>query len=476
MTEKHEVTSIFFLCGLIITILAAAFVFFLIKGREEEVKAESESFTESSRELKNPNRGFYKLYSFQITDEKQDYSKTIPAIYQEDTDTKLTLIQICLNSYREGSITQEGLANIEMLFDALEALDKQLIVRFTYDIEGQGEKYEPESLDIILTHMDQLSYILRKYKKEIFSLQGLFIGNWGEMNGTKFDADMDLRRLEEKLEGVTDQSTYLAVRLPAQWRSIMEYQFFQSGDPAPGRLGLFNDGMLGNKSDYGTYETGENSDNGVSFPRLEREQELKFQDRLCRKVPNGGEVIHDNVYNDLDHAIKDFEVMHVTYLNKAYDQEVLKKWADTVINEEGCFEGMDGLTYIERRLGYRLVIERSGFHWRSKEKVLTAEVTLKNVGFAPLYKETKAQMILYNEKNEQALVYPVTQDLHALAGGNEKEETLTLSVEIPYRALSEKEYTVYFSITDSSTGEPVLLANEEDAEWYGYRIGKVSRQ
>ena len=153
----------------------------------------------------------------------------------------------------------------------------------------------------------------------------------------------------------------------------------------------------------------------------------------------------------------------------------MKKWADTVITETGCFNGMDGLTYMERHLGYRLMIEHTNLHYQSKEETLTAEVTLKNTGFAPLYKETKVQIILYNEKNGQTFSYPAAQNLRTLAGGTQKEDRLTLSVNIPFHELSEREYTVYFSIMDADTGELILLANEEDAEWYGYRIGKVRR-
>lgn len=476
MAKKRKAIVIFFICSAAAIVLTVALIYFLLRGWEREVTVRSGSFTESARELRNPNRGFYKLYSFLITDEKQDYPEMISTFYQEDADTRLTLIQICLKTYRQQSITKEGLANIEALFDALEVLDKQLIVRFTYDNEGKNEIYEPESLDVILTHMDQLSYILRKYSEEIFCLQGLFTGNWGEMNGTKFNSDEDLRRLAEKLSDAADPATYLSVRLPAQWRSIIQSQSWQSGNPLAGRLGLFNDGMLGNESDYGTYRTGEYANDGLSFPRLERKEELEFQNELCSQVPNGGEVIHDNVYNDLERAVKDLEVMHVTYLNKAYDQEVLKKWADTVVTEEGCFKGMDGLTYIERRLGYRLSIVDASLSYQSKKRVLTVEVTLKNAGFAPLYKEAKAQMILYNEKKEQTLVYPVTQDLHTLTGGDKAADTLTLSADISLRELLEREYTVYFSVLDANTEEFISLANEEDAEWHGYRIGKVSRQ
>lgn len=474
MRKRRKVKVIPFFCGMLIIVLLMVFFVFLERGRERNITIERESFTESSRELQNPNRGFYQLYSFVITDEEQDYSQLIPKLYQHDTETKLTLIQICLKNYRENSITKKGLANIEALFDALEGLNKQLIVRFTYDGEGQNEQYEPDDLNIILKHMEQLSYILHEYSRKIFSLQGLFIGNWGEMNGTQYSSDEDLRRLAEKLADVTEQSTYLAVRMPAQWRSIMQSENL-SDNPLAVRVGLFNDGMLGNEGDYGTYRTEDDTDTS-SFFRLERQEELAFQDKLCREVPNGGEIINDNIYNDLDNAIRDLAVMHVTYLNKAYDQAVLEKWALTAIQEEGCFYGMDGLSYIERHLGYRLTLTDASLRYQSKEDMLAAEVTLKNVGFAPLYKKVKVRMILYDQKNDQTLFFPIDQDLHTLAGGSQAEDILTLSAEIPFNELMEKEYTVYFSIVDADTGELILLANEEDAEQYGYRIGKVSQK
>ena len=37
------------------------------------IRTKAYTFTESSRVLKNPNRGFYHLYSFTITDDKTDY-------------------------------------------------------------------------------------------------------------------------------------------------------------------------------------------------------------------------------------------------------------------------------------------------------------------------------------------------------------------------------------------------------------------
>lgn len=43
-------------------------------------------------------------------------------------------------------------------------------------------------------------------------------------------------------------------------------------------------------------------------------------------VPNGGEVVLDNKYNDIDNAAKDLASMHVSYLNNAHDLAVINKW------------------------------------------------------------------------------------------------------------------------------------------------------
>ena len=447
-------------------------------ANRDRVETKSYDFTESAREVKNPNRGFYRMYSFPITDKKTNYKKLIGEIDENDNDTKLMMTQINLKAYRDGKISKKGLANIKSLLDILETVDKQLIVRFVYDNEGKNEQYEPDSLDIILKHMVQLEDILKSHSKQIFILQSLFVGNWGEMNGTRYDSDEDFRKLAWKLADVSDEATYLCVRVPAQWRRIMQSDHPSkeavSGNLTADRLGLFNDGMLGNESDYGTYCTDSDWDSEFErFPRLTREEEIEFQNELCRRVPNGGEVINDNVYNDFSNAVKDLAAMHITYLNKVYDPEVLDKWKQTKVKEKGCFYGMDGLTFIDRHLGYRLVMEKVHLAQNKQKKCLSVGVELKNAGFAPLYKEPKIRMVLQDEEDKETFVYPVTQSIRGLAGGNEAEKTQILDVDIPFHELTGEKYTVYFSMVDQDTGEHILLANEEDEEQYGYRIGTI---
>ena len=139
-------------------------------------------FTESNRELKNPNRGLYSLYPFAITDEEEAYVAKVAEYCAWSPDTTLALVEINLQSYQAGEISEAGLSNIDALLNAWGQSGKRLIIRFLYDWDGESGLHEPESMDIILRHMAQLGPLLQRHKDMIFTLQGLFVGSWGEMH------------------------------------------------------------------------------------------------------------------------------------------------------------------------------------------------------------------------------------------------------------------------------------------------------
>lgn len=443
-------------------------------AEEYRLHTQSVAFAESPKELLNPNRGFYHLHGFVIGDEKTDYRENVAYRFLRDGETALAGIQISLREYRDGPISRKGMANLERLFQELARLDKQLVIRFLYDWDGENEETEPETRDIIAGHMRQLEPLLRAYSDHIFVVQGLFVGDCGEMHGSKFLSEKDLRYLAGQLEKVTDKSTYLAVRTPAQWRQInrtAEAEPLEDGSPGA-RMGIFNDGMLGNGSDCGTYGAGTLKRDGP-YVKWRRADELAFQDVLCRKAPNGGEVILDNPLNDFENAVADLATAHVTYISRDYDGAVLEKWAGTKVSGRGCFDGMDGLTYVERHLGYRLVIRGAAFRSNRKENTLSAEVTVQNVGFAPIYKQAEARLILWEAQSGRLLSYPFPQDLRELAGGRDSNQRLTLRCAVPLTELPKGTWTVYLDVADSATGQRIYFGNEQEPERYGYRIGTV---
>ena len=284
-----------------------------------------------------------------------------------------------------------------------------------------------------------------------------------------------MRKLAARLADVSDASTFLSVRTPAQWRKI-------TGEAAPDgwtenplakRLGLFNDGMLGSVSDYGTYSDNTRQDAG-DFSAWTREEELAFQDVLCSSVPSGGEVIVDNPYNDLENAIADLKTMHVSYLNEDYDRNVLDKWAGTVVNTDDCYDGMDGWSYVERHLGYRLWIAGAALSHSFWADTVEVNAALKNSGFAPFYRQTKVCVSVTDEAGAVCYTDEWEEELLKLSGGNEDDRELALTGTIPIRGWESGTYRVYINLSDADSGEQILLANEADATENGYCLGEVA--
>lgn len=445
------------------------------------VTVETRQFTESAKPLDNPGRGFYYMHGFRISDEETDYREEIAKRFCRDEDTRLAMIEVNLQAYRDHPISQEGLENLERLFQALEMVDKQFVVRVLYDWDGESEGYEPEELEVILEHMRQTGSVLRAHKDIILTLQGLFIGNWGEMNGTEFANQEDIRVLAEQLYEATGGELFLSVRMPMQWRMATGLEWPPEGTESgrgmsvsrsglASRLGLYNDGMLGSWSDYGTYGDQSKLEHGY-FTYWNREEELEFQEELCKSVPMGGEVIVDNPYNDFENALADMKRMHVTYLNKDFDKNVLDKWARHTVLEEGCFQGMDGLSYMERHLGYRLLIADAALQYEMEEDRLSVAVAMRNVGFAPLYRAVEARIYLVNCETGEVRSREAAHELESLSGGNDAERLTTVALEFSLAGEKAGRYELYLDIVDEVSGERILLANEQEPEKYGYRIG-----
>lgn len=243
-------------------------------------------------------------------------------------------------------------------------------------------------------------------------------------------------------------------------------------DPLYDMLGLFNDGMLGSGNDCGTYGEKSAAEAGVD-QAWNRSEELAFQEKLCSRVPNGGEVIIDNGYNDFEHAIADLKTMHVTYLNEDYDEAVLEKWASSKVQTEDCFDGMDGLSYIRRHLGYRLLLSEVSMQHDFWEDTAEITVALQNVGFAPVYKEYEPVLLVKDETGQTIYEESPSGDVRSLLGGNEADRKESFSVSVPLRGVKKGCYSVYFALRDIADGSFITFANEQKIENEGYKIGTI---
>lgn len=531
----HHHSTLIVGLGLLMTVLVlAGAIAILIYPRLLFVDYLSYQYQESADALDNPYIGWYTIQGYLLS---EDASFSLPQQPDATEDTKkaeelrrgLSLIEINLKNYAECDLTASALSQVDSILSAWSKTGNQLILRFLYDWDGQNLQSEPKELSQILKHMEQVGPIINSYASSVYLIQGIFVGNWGEMNNTVHMGDGQMQTLIEKLADVTDPSIFLSVRTPAQLRSIVKNQIgnlIQNWIPVdktlafngtlPSRLGLYNDGMLGSANDTGTYgdkkapeiKTSSNdtnyndmslnsSDTNYSDAWI-REDELAFQNELCQYVPNGGEVIIDNEYNDFDHAIRDLAMMHVSYLNSAYDATVLDKWkasvyhADNVsqsnlvtdtnitnteysnsVNVSDAFDGMNGYDYVERHLGYRYVLRDSKLKFHplfDDSAVLTVDV--ENVGFANCYRPLDATVAVVSNATGKC-VSSVNVDTDPRFWNSGEKTSFTVPIDV--RGLEkEATYTIYLSCADMTLGRTILFGNEQELTEYGYEVGEVT--
>ena len=456
---------------LISFVLLTAGMFLLCTGMRFSSYS-SAVYTESARELENPYIGWYQMFEYILSD--TDSFDPVPVEAQEQ-GPGLAMLEINLQNYRECPVSSKGLAQLEEILDTWQSTGRQLIVRFLYDWDGNGLEKEPGDISLILTHMTQTAEIINRHTDCVYILQGVFVGSWGEMHSSGYLDEESLLALINRLDAVIDSSIFLAVRTPEYWRVIARSHAPLSASQAFGgslstRLGLFNDGMLGSDTDLGTYGSLDALDSAQYYGKLTRRAEIEFQNALCDYVPNGGEVVIDNPFNDFPSAAADLAAMHVSYLNRSYDQAVFSKWSESVYTGDSPFDGMSGYDYISRHLGYRYVLRSSSFRsTASCGKTAWLSLVLENVGFSSCYRSFDVSLILKDTLQPAEYVLPVQTDTRLLSSGEEVQ----LDIPLDIRSYATGSYDVFLKISDPVSGCEIFLANESDSDRADFFVGSL---
>ena len=416
----------------------------------------------------NPKRGWYSIYPFTLP-ERPDFEELQWCLKKQES---LCLVRVCIGNYAARSFDTPALTVFEEILSFFARHDKDMILRIIYDDEGKGMEHEPAGLSQIQSHMDQLGSIIYKYAAHIYTTQGLFIGSWGEMHTSKFCDRQSLCRLIDSFYHATKGAVAMAVRTPAQLRSLETGLSEYTDTGARGRIlsltGLYNDAITGSETDYGTYAAGDTisgnipSDN-VSWGNVNsgdgkwsRSAELSFQQERCMQVYNGGEVIMPNPYNDGDIAIETLTKMHVSYLNSQYDGTVLQKWKEQKTDRtESVFEQID------RRLGYCLVLSAVKAADKNCSKFI---ITIKNTGFAALYEPVILTLSAVCCTTDNINNAPCLPSENIVLGRREiaklpAGEQCIVSVDCPLIALSSGQYKLTVSMALKRSQKKVFFDN-----------------
>ena len=355
------------------------FDFFARKVRFKPVRIK-----EHRGQIVNPSRGWYQIFYFHIP-ELPDFQE-LRWCLREDEPMAMAVIHI--GAYRNKMLDQVALDAVSRILCFFQENEKDLILRFTYDCEGNGLLHEPALFAQVEEHIRQLSPIIHSFTKNIFVLQGLFVGSWGEMHGSKFLSSVHLKRLNALAEEAAGEYTWLAIRRPCQWRSL------HGSNEKNVRMGLFDDGIFGSNTNLGTFGHLQRTQTQWEHPWCP-EDELAFEEQLCMVVPNGGEVICPKNRESLSgrKVISLLRQMHISYLNCVYDGKLLDQWKQM----RSPWIGISVYDYIGAHLGYRFCIRRVSVLERKQQ--LWLNVTVENTGFAPCYEECAASLEIIDGSN-----------------------------------------------------------------------------
>lgn len=355
------------------------------KAKEKKWRFVQEDLKEVTDELKNPARGWYQIYTF-LAEQEPDFEAQRWCLDRRDT---LALVLIDIGGYRKRDLDGTVLDRIHRILRFFEENQYDCIVRTVYDHEGKAFVREPADFAQVQTHLRQIGSVIKECASSVFVFQGMLVGNWGEMHGSRFFNDERMILLAEILRMQKTPQTFLAVRRPVYWRRLHEGQKYRALNCWDG-MGLFDDGIFGSSSHLGTFAEEERKDQVWDEP-WRRDEELEFEHKLCHQVPNGGEAVYSSGYIRTltpGKVILELQKMQVTYLNRAHDTRILNIWKEWTYPGQGVWAGKSVFDYVGAHLGYRFFIRNVRVSQvRRKGRQCRVEVEIENTGFGGFYQE-----------------------------------------------------------------------------------------
>ena len=399
----------------------------------------------------NPGRGYYSIFPFDL-EVPVDTEQLLSSVRR---DQVLVLIEIDISAYKDGDIDENGLNNLHDILGFFKSKDKDMILRFTYDMIGRAGDSEPAKLSRVISHMDSVGRVVKSYVKNVFLIQGLFIGNWGEMHTSAFSGEEDIKKLYRAYRLGPMGEIYLAVRTVEQLRlllseselirDVLEYDGMLSPEmnKSVTKVGLFDDAMMHDETDMST------------FADYEKDEARKYIKDVCIKVPVGGEVLSGEKTYSPEEVMSYMEQMRVAYINSQHDEKLLSQWRET------RFDGKSLYDAVGERMGYALTVERLSFD----KKDGSFEIVIKNHGFGALLETAELTLFIKRvvKKEDGSLDYLKEQRLdlrisHGAIRPGEEFSARLFSHELP-----KGRYIAEVSLVRLKDGRLIEFVND-DAE------------
>jgi len=341
--------------------------------------------------FENPGRGWYHIYTQCLGSQKPVVPRKIPG-------ETLALLRVDISAYRDRDLDESACNELRDLFERFVQADLDLIIRICYDTEGKGMVKEPSLFSQVKNHMIAAARIAAAFHEHIFVWQGLLVGNWGEMHGSRYLSSDCMEILTNLFQKETGGKIRLAFRKPVHLRQIAnENETIQN-------IGFFNDGILGTPTHMGTFAP--ESESRVNWTDMwPTADEIRFMKPYTEVVPYGGEALMAPAPVNPRETIEILRGLGVSYLNSAHEASLLEYWQN--VNVDGC----SLYDHIGNHMGYRL---RTGKVSRASRESLTLEII--NEGFGGFYEDVEMKIFAsYNTRTYAGQVGEVQGQIRGAA-------------------------------------------------------------
>ncbi len=339
------------------------------------------SFTVSTAEIANPERGMYTWAADNLLLWTQ-----ADADAQFQAGYRVVYAAVRLDAYASTTLPSSLLTQITDRFAIARRAGLKIVPRFLYNYPANETEYlnvKDAPLTRVLGHIGQLKPVLTANADVIAYLQAGFVDAWGEWHTSSNNlTDTSPRtQIRDALLNALPAERFLQLRYPPylmQWAP--QLPSWRDGSAAS-RIGLHNDCFLASATDVGTY----------SEDAATRQSERNYTAALSRVAPFGGETCNPadeagavprTTCNDI---LTEGRQFGLTYLNNDYYRDLFH----TQWEAQGC------MAEVKRSMGYRFELATL-----RHSSVVTAGqsgdllMTVRNTGWARAFNPRAVQLLL----------------------------------------------------------------------------------
>lgn len=461
-------------------------------GSSSNTTLVSKTYSESSSDVSNPERGLYEQMDFSFKNGGFYYysnaynASSVSSAMAGFTEGTLLQINFWLKDYKTTStLSDSAVSKIKEVLGLARSNGKKVILRFGYSDSGSSsEKPYDATPSRIKSHISTLKTVFDNYTDVIYLVQAGFIGAWGEgyystnfttdqychhdyyianSSGTKYNdwsyvsgtttrvMDYTNRKsVYDALYSAVPSSRQIALRTPFHKRFYLYPNSIDtwtqlsrvSTGSKENRLAFHNDVlMIDDNREMDTFYFDVNRDRSM----------WKQQSAYLACGGETGSIDESSSSNAAyvsykksltqDAVVKYMKDYHISYLHRHNGSYMYKWWSDK-----------GWIPAIKKALGYRLWLKSFKVTGASLSsgKTVNVSLTIKNTGSAPVINYRPMKLVLISGGSATVLKTAAGEesfgDIREILSGSEK--TFTFDVTLPKTLASGDKIAIYMPDAD----------------------------